>query len=108
MSWLIRIILNAITVYLIATYLPGVHVDSGITALWIAILLAVINLFIWPVRWILSIVTLGLFGLILNILLFWLLSYFVPGFELDGFVPAILGGLILTIVSSVVRSFQRK
>lgn len=103
MRWIIHIIANAVTVYLISTYLPGIHVDSGGTAIWIAILLAVINLFIWPVRWLLSLVTLGLFGLVLNILLFWVLSYFVQGFQIDGIYPAIIGGLILTIEGSIVR-----
>jgi putative membrane protein len=105
MRWIIRIILSAVTVFLIATYLPGVNVASYGTALWIAILLAVINLFIWPVRWILSLVTLGLFGLVLNIALFWVLSSFVQGFEIDGIVPAVIGGLILTIESAIVRFF---
>jgi putative membrane protein len=107
MRWVIGIIVNAVIVFLIATYLPGVHVDDWMTAFWIAILLAIINILIWPIKWLLSLVTLGLFGLIINIALFWGLSLFVDGFDIDGFVPAVLGGLILTIGSSIARSFTK-
>ncbi|WP_028776672.1 phage holin family protein [Shimazuella kribbensis] len=107
MRWIIGIIVNAVIVFLIATYLPGVHVDDWTTALWIAILLAIINILIWPIKWLLSLVTLGLFGLIINIALFWGLSLFVDGFDIDGFVPAVLGGLILTVGSSIARGFTK-
>jgi putative membrane protein len=108
LRWLIGVIVNAVIVFLIATYLPGVHVDSWITAFWIALLLALINMLIWPIKWILSLVTLGLFGLIINILLFWGLSLLLSGFEIDGIVPAVLGGLILTIASSIAGAFIKK
>jgi putative membrane protein len=108
LRWAIGIIVNAVIVFLIASYLPGVHVDSWVTALWIALLLALINILIWPIKWILSLVTLGLFGLIINIALFWGLSLFVSGFEIDGFIPAVLGGLILTIASSIAGAFIKK
>jgi putative membrane protein len=107
MRWIIGIILNAITVYLIATYLPGVHVDTWQTALWIAVLIAVINILIWPIKWLLSLITLGLFGLILNVALFGILSWFVDGFNIDGFQPALYGGLILTLESTIVRFITR-
>ncbi|MCH5585315.1 phage holin family protein [Shimazuella sp. AN120528] len=107
MRWILGIVINAVIVFLIANYLPGVHVDSWSTAFWIAILLAVINILIWPIKWLLSLVTLGLFGLIINIALFWGLSFFVNGFTIDGFVPAVLGGLILTVASSIARGILK-
>jgi putative membrane protein len=108
MRWIIGIILNAVTVYLIANYLPGIHVDDWTTALLVALLLAVINILIWPIKWLLSLITLGLFGLIVNVSLFGILSLVVDGFDIDGFVPALYGGLILTLEATIVRFITRK
>ena len=109
---LIKIFVTAGTLLLIAHYVPGIAVSSfGIAllaALWWGIMSVtvrpVLGLFTLPI----TILTLGLFAFILNALLFWLLAAFVPGFSVAGFVPALEGSLILSVVSMVLHVLLKK
>jgi putative membrane protein len=80
-------------------------VASFYTALVVALALAVVNLILKPILIILTlpinILTLGLFTLVINGLLLWLVSTFVRGFEVAGFTPAFLAALIISVVSFV-------
>lgn len=104
-----NIILNwfiSALVILIASYLlPGVHVENFTAALVTAVVLGIINLFIKPLLIILTLpitlLTLGLFALVINAVLILLADSIVPGFQVDGF----LWALIFSIVVSVINSF---
>jgi putative membrane protein len=106
MHLIIRLLVNAVAFYLIATYIPGFHVSSFVAALVAAIIFGLVNAIIRPLVLLitlpLTIVTLGLFIIIINALMFWLTAAIAPGFKVDGFVPALEGAIVMMIVSFVV------
>jgi len=112
MKTLIHFVVSAIAILITAYVLPGVYVDGLFAALVLAVILGVINTFIRPVLVVLtlplSIVTLGLFVLVINALLVMLASYIVPGFTVAGFWYAFLFGIVLAIVSYVLQIFERE
>jgi putative membrane protein len=104
MHILMRIILNAIALYITASLVPGIEYRGGLLQLLFAgFVLGVINLIVRPIVMLLSlpliILTLGLFYLIVNGLLLWLVSWFVPGFIIVGPISAIVGSLVLGVVN---------
>lgn len=88
---------------------PGIKVDSLLTAILAAALLGLINVFIKPVLIILtlplSILTLGVFTFFINALLLALVAYFVKGFEVQSFLAAFLGSLIISVVTWLANYF---
>ena len=86
--------------------IPGISISNFWAALIAAAVIALINIFIKPALVFLTlpinILTLGLFVLVINALLFMLVAYVVPGVEVDGFWSAFLGSLILSILSIAV------
>ena len=88
-------------VFMAASYIfPGIHVASFWTALIAVIVLALVNIFIKPFVFLLTlpinILTIGLFTLVINALMIILVTYIVPGFTVDGFWWALLLSLLLT------------
>lgn len=104
-SWIISALAIVITAYL----LPGISVDGVVPALILAVVLGAINTFIRPVLIVLtlplSIVTLGLFALVLNTLLIMIAASIVPGISISNFWSALLFGIVLAIVSAVLKRF---
>ncbi|HNT30493.1 MAG TPA: phage holin family protein [bacterium] len=100
-SRLAALLLYSVVVFTAAYLLPGVSVDSYLTALVVAVVLAVINTFIKPLLVLLTlpltILSLGIFYLVLNVLLLQAASSLVSGFHLDGFWPAFWFGTVLWI-----------
>jgi len=96
-------ILNAIALWLVAVVLPGVTVADEISALVAAIVLGLVNAVIKPVLIILTlpvtVLTLGLFLLVLNGLLFWGVASILPGFNVAGFWWGVAGALIYSILT---------
>ena len=111
MKLLIRWFLNALTLLAIAYYLPGVAVSGFYAALIAALVLGLVNAIIRPILVLLTlpinILTLGLFTLVINGLLFWFVSTIVKGFAVAGFWPAFWGALILSVVSWAVSGIMR-
>jgi len=107
---LISLLLNAVAVVITAYILPGVHVDSFLTAIVVAIVLGIVNIFLKPILIILTlpvnILTLGLFTLVINGFIILLVSAVVPGFRVGGFGWAILFSIILSIVSWFLSSLK--
>src|SRR3990167_1866667 len=96
-------------VFLTIYFVPGVIAEGGwLTILLVALAWSVITMVIRPVLALLTlpitIITLGLFSLVLNALLFWLMEAIVPGFTVDGFFPALLGAVVLSILSWLIPS----
>jgi putative membrane protein len=108
MGILINWIVSAMVIFSVAYFVPGVHVASFTTALVVALVLGIINAFVKPVLLILTlpitILTLGLFTLVLNAVLILLVSQVVPGFRIDGFLWALIFGVILSLASTVVHN----
>jgi len=88
---------------------PGIEVDTLMTAILAAAVLGLINVFIKPVLLILtlplSILTLGIFTFFLNALLLELVAHFVKGFKVQSFLAAFLGSLLISIVTWLANFF---
>ncbi|OYD08125.1 phage holin family protein [Paludifilum halophilum] len=106
MGWIVKLLLNALAVILAAQVITPIHVDGYGIALLVALVLGVINTFIRPVLVFLtlpiSFVTFGLFVFVLNAFLFWLTSVLINGFEVEGFIGALLGSVLVSIISWVL------
>ena len=93
----------ALSVLFVGWVIPGISIASFATALIAAAVIALVNVFIKPILILLTlpinILTLGLFVLVINAVLFMFVAYLVPGVEVDGFWSAFLGALILSILS---------
>jgi putative membrane protein len=104
LSWLI----NAVALLAVPHVVPGIAVDSFGAALVAALLLALVNTVLRPILVLLTlpvtIVTLGLFILVINGLLFWLVSSLVPGFHVHGLLAGVLGALLYSIVSWLIAA----
>lgn len=108
---ILRWIINAIALFLAVYFVPGVNLEGAWTSiLWLALIFGLINAFLRPLLKLLTcpliFLTLGLFTLLINTFLFWLTGQagqaFGVGFTVTGFVPAFLGGLVVTTVSIVL------
>lgn len=103
MHLLLRWLINALAILGIAYYVPGISVSSFYAALIAALVLGIINALLRPILIILTlpvnILTLGLFTLVINALLFWLTSSIVKGFTVTDFKAAFIGALIMWLVS---------
>ncbi len=112
MNLIIRLLLNGLAVVLTAYLLPGVNVKDYGTALVVALVLAVINVVVKPILVILTIpitiLTLGLFLLVINAVIILLVSNLVGGFEVRGFWWALLFSLILSIFNSLFNDLAGK
>ncbi|QED38051.1 phage holin family protein [Antarcticibacterium arcticum] len=108
MRFIIRLLLTAVVVVLLAKFLPGVAVASYGTAIIVAIVLALLNLIVKPILVLftlpVTIITFGLFLLVINAVIILLVDAFIPGFNVDGFWVALIFSLLLSIVQSLLFS----
>jgi putative membrane protein len=106
MKFFFRLIISAISIVITAYLLAGVHIKDLFTALLVAIILALLNGIVKPIVIILTIpvtiLTLGLFLLVLNALMIIIAENLVPGFEVNGFWLALLFSIILSLISSLL------
>lgn len=103
MKILLRFLILALAVIAVQYVVPGITVSSFVVALVVAAILAFINMVIKPVisffAFPLTVLTLGLFSLVINALLFWGVASIIAGFTVTGFVPALLGSIVVAIIS---------
>jgi putative membrane protein len=112
MYFIIRLLINMVAIMIIAYLLPRmIVVDSWLAALVAAFVLGVVNTLIRPVLVLLTLpltlVTFGLFLLVINGLLLWLVSAIVRGFHVHGFWGAVVGSLLISIVSWILSGIIR-
>jgi putative membrane protein len=109
MGFLIRVLVNALAIFLTAAVVPGIEIRGALAALGAGLVLGLVNAVVRPVLLILTfpltLLTLGLFLFVLNGLCLWLTSLVVKGFEVQGFWAAIFGALIVSVVSWVLTAF---
>lgn len=109
---IIKWVLSALLISFIAWIIPGITISNFISALLVVVVIALINIFIRPLVEFISLpinfLTLGLFSLIINALLFLLAGKIVPGFEIEGFWSALLGSLILSILHPLIDNVGKK
>lgn len=112
MTLLLVWILNAVALLVVAYILPGISVASFGSALIAALVLGLLNTLVKPLLVILTlpitIVTLGLFLLVLNALVFWLAGSILKGFQVNGFWWAVIGALVYSLVSGLLSSLLMK
>jgi putative membrane protein len=106
MNFLIRLVVNAIALLIVAWLLPGVHVTGWIGAVVAAFVLGIVNSVLLPILIVLTLpvqlLTLGLFTLIINGFLFWWVGQWGIGLVVDGYWPAFFGAIVLAIVSMLL------
>jgi len=104
---LLHWILSAVAVWIVAHVVPGISVSGPVAALIAALVIGLINatlgLLLKIITFPLTILTLGLFWFVINALMLELAAAFVRGFEVRGFVPALIGAVVLSLVSSVLQ-----
>ncbi|OIN56356.1 phage holin family protein [Arsenicibacter rosenii] len=106
MGLLVRILISAVAVFIASRLIPGIIVSSFGTALLVAIVLGLLNAFLKPVLVFLTIpitiLTLGLFYLVINVLMVYLAAYLVSGFAVSGFIAALLFSFVVSIVTWII------
>jgi putative membrane protein len=105
MSLIIRWILNTLALFLVVKIVPGYVYEGWVTLAIAAAVLGLLNAIVRPILFVLTlpltVVTLGLFLLVLNAIMLELTAWVVPGFDIQGFGWAVVGALVLSIVSLV-------
>ncbi|WP_171096322.1 phage holin family protein [Usitatibacter rugosus] len=105
MMLLARWIVNAAALLLVAYLYPGVAVTSFFAALIAALVLGLVNAVVRPILVLLTlpvtILTLGLFIFVINALLFWFVANVVQGFAVSGFVAALVGSILYSVITMI-------
>lgn len=106
MNMILKWILFALLIMFIAWVIPGITITGFISALFVVVILSVVNVLIRPLVNLISlplnVITLGIFSLIINALLFLLVAKFSPGFHIDGFWSGFFGALILSVFTPLI------
>ena len=111
-SFLVRMLITAFAVLITGYILPGVHVDNFLTAVILALVLALMNVTLKPLLILLTIpitvVTLGLFLLVINAVVILISDAIIPGFFVDGFWWALLFSLVLSLINAILQGIAEK
>lgn len=103
MALVLRWLLYALAIIFVSWVVPGIEVSSFLNAMFVVVIIALINTFIKPLLQIITlpinILTLGLFSLVINALLLMLAGYVTPGFGVEGFLSALIGSVLLSLFS---------
>jgi len=112
MKFLLRLLLSALAVVLLSKVLPGVGVDSYLTAIIVAVVLSLLNFLVKPLLIVLTlpitIITLGIFLLFINAIIILLADYFVGGFSVANIWWALLFSLLLSFLQSILFSLLKE
>ncbi len=107
MVLILRWLLFALAIIFTAWLVPGIDVNGFQSAMLVAVIIALINIFIRPLITLITlpinVLTLGLFGLVINALLFMLAGYVAPGFTVEGFWSALLGSVVLSVLGVIIN-----
>lgn len=113
MNFIVKVIISTLAVLVTSYMLPKsmVEVDGFTTAIIVALALAFLNAVVKPIMVVLTIpatvLTFGIFLLVINALIIKIADYFISGFQVHGFWSALLFSLVLTIVNSVFEAIRR-
>jgi putative membrane protein len=103
-TWLI----TAVSLLITAHFIPWFTIKSIGAAAIAAVVIGLVNATVRPVLfWLtlpVTILTLGLFSFVLNALTLWLASSITPGFSIEGFLPALIGSLVLSVISGLLHT----
>ncbi|ASK29931.1 hypothetical protein CEY12_07350 [Chryseobacterium sp. T16E-39] len=108
MNLIIRLLITAVVAFLLTKILPGVHFEGFSAAIIFAVVLGLLNLFVKPILSLfglpLTIITLGLFALVINALIILLADYFIDSMVVDGFWWAFIFSIALSLITSLANS----
>ena len=108
MNLIIRLLITAVVAFLLTKILPGVEFAGFGTAIIFAVVLGLLNLFVKPILSLfglpLTIITLGLFALVINAAIILIADYFIDGMAVHGFWWAFVFSILLTLVTSLANS----
>ncbi|NIJ55396.1 phage holin family protein [Dyadobacter arcticus] len=109
MKLLLRLVISTLAILAAGYFVPGVVVSSVGSAFVAAIVLGILNTFLKPILQILAlpitILTLGLFYFVINVLVIYLATYLVDGFAISNFISALLFSLVVSVVSAILGMF---
>lgn len=109
MGFLVRVLVNAVAIWLANAVVPGIQIHGAATILGAALVLGLINAVVRPILLVLTfpltLLTLGLFLFIINAFCLWLTSALIKGFVVRGFWSAVFGALLVSAVSWAVNGF---
>ena len=112
MKTILRVLLTALAVVILAKVLPGVAVDGYGSAIIVAIVIALLRFIVKPILVVLTlpitVITLGLFLLVINAIIIMMADFFVPGFDVSTIWWALLFSLLLSILQSIFHSVLDK
>lgn len=112
MKTILRILLTAAAVWIIAHVLPGVSVEDESSAIWVAIVLGLLRVTVKPILILFTlpatIFTLGLFLFVINAVIILIAGNIIDGFTVIGFFPALIFSVLLSFLQSVLFSFVIK
>ena len=106
MKFFLKLLLTAVAVVVLATILPGIEIANYTTAIWLAFVIALLNMFVRPLIVLFTlpatILSLGLFLFVINAIIILLASNLVDGFVVSGFFTALLFSVLLSFFRSVL------
>ena len=107
----LRWIAFSLAIMFVAWLIPGISIANFLTAMLVSVVMALINTFVKPILQFISLpvnlITLGLFSFIINALLFKFAGWIVPGFEVEGFLSALLGSIVLSLLVLGISKFDK-
>lgn len=110
MNFLVRLLLSALAVIIASYLLPGVYVEGFLAAVIIALVLSLLNMIVRPILILLTIpltvLTLGLFLLVINAVIILIADSIIPGFSVQGFWWALLFSLILSLTNALLMDIS--
>ena len=111
-AFIAKVVIAAVALWLAAVIVPGIDYDGWVNLLLAGLLLGLVNAFVRPVVTILTlpvtIITLGLFLLVVNAAMIGLVGWLLPGFQVEGLWPAILAAIVTGVVSWVGQALIRE
>ena len=111
-AFIAKVVIAAVALWLAAVIVPGIDYDGWVDLLLAGLLLGLVNAFVRPVVTILTlpvtILTLGLFLLVVNAAMIGLVGWLLPGFQVEGLWPAILAAIVTGVVSWVGQALIRE
>ncbi|WP_432412686.1 phage holin family protein [Rasiella sp. SM2506] len=112
MNWILKLLLTAVAVIVLAYMLPGVEVSGYLSAVIVALVLAILRLLVKPILVVLTfpitIITLGLFLLVINAIIILLADFFIDGFAVRTIWWALIFSLLLSFLQSILHSLVSK
>ncbi len=112
MKLIARLAINVFALFVVEYLVPGFHLAGIWTAVVAAVVIGVVNTFIRPIVQLIalpiSILTFGIAAFLINVLLLWGISKFVPGFTIDSFTTALIASILLSLVSWFMHKLARE